>query len=65
MSMLCARRVGRTGRFGSRGIAVALLTPRELARLQQYLVDVKGGEEDGSVGMWGTVRTFHRWWGSW
>lgn len=44
---------------------MALLTPRELARLQQYLVDVKGGEEDGSVGMWGTVRTFHRWWGSW
>jgi hypothetical protein len=37
-------RVGRTGRFGSRGIAVALVAQQELRKLQQYLSDVKGGE---------------------
>lgn len=39
-------RVGRTGRFGSRGIAVALVTQRELQKLQKYLADVKGGKTD-------------------
>lgn len=37
-------RVGRTGRFGSRGIAVALVSQQELCKLQQYLSDVKGGK---------------------
>jgi hypothetical protein len=37
-------RVGRTGRFGSRGIAVALVSQQELRKLQRYLADVKGGE---------------------
>jgi len=36
-------RVGRTGRFGSRGIAVALVSQAELVKLQQHLLDVKGG----------------------
>lgn len=38
-------RVGRTGRFGSRGVAVAFVTERELALLQQYLRDVRGGKK--------------------
>jgi ATP-dependent RNA helicase DDX20 len=37
-------RVGRTGRFGSRGIAVALVSHLELRKLQGYLTSVKGGE---------------------
>lgn len=37
-------RVGRTGRFGSRGVAVALVSQQELGKLQRYLADVKGGE---------------------
>lgn len=36
-------RVGRTGRFGSRGIAIALVSQAELVKLQQHLLDVKGG----------------------
>jgi ATP-dependent RNA helicase DDX20 len=41
-------RVGRTGRFGSRGVAVSILSPRELQRLQEQLADVKGGALVGS-----------------
>lgn len=37
-------RVGRTGRFGSRGVAVALLNAAELDKLRGYLADVRGGE---------------------
>jgi superfamily II DNA/RNA helicase len=39
-------RVGRTGRFGSRGVAVALLSGAELATLRGYLTDVRGGKHD-------------------
>lgn len=46
-------RVGRTGRFGSRGIAVALVTQQELNKLQQYLADVKGGGRCGGGGGFG------------
>ena len=51
--MLCAaalppslpRRVGRAGRFGTRGLAVTLLEgPEQLAKLQGYLAEVAGGE---------------------
>jgi superfamily II DNA/RNA helicase len=38
-------RVGRTGRFGSRGVAVALLSGAELATLRGYLADVRGGAQ--------------------
>ncbi|WIA31432.1 hypothetical protein OEZ86_002330 [Tetradesmus obliquus] len=37
-------RVGRTGRFGSRGVAVALLNAAELDKLRGYLADVRGGD---------------------
>ena len=38
-------RVGRAGRFGTRGLAVTLLEgPAQLARLQSYLREVAGGQ---------------------
>lgn len=37
-------RVGRTGRFGTRGIAVAFVTGAELQDLKEYVKDVKGGK---------------------
>jgi superfamily II DNA/RNA helicase len=36
-------RVGRTGRFGARGLSVALLSSAELAELQGYLDMTRGG----------------------
>jgi superfamily II DNA/RNA helicase len=36
-------RVGRTGRFGTHGIAVTLVQRAELAVLQQWLQDISGG----------------------
>jgi superfamily II DNA/RNA helicase len=43
-------RVGRTGRFGTRGVAVALVTPPELARLEGLVAEARGGEGWGLVG---------------
>jgi superfamily II DNA/RNA helicase len=37
-------RVGRTGRFGSRGVAVAFVDGDELEVLRGYLKEVSGGE---------------------
>lgn len=37
-------RVGRTGRFGTHGVAIALATPPELQRLRGFLQDVAGGQ---------------------
>lgn len=38
-------RVGRAGRFGTRGLAVTLLDgPEQLDRLQSYLREVAGGQ---------------------
>jgi superfamily II DNA/RNA helicase len=36
-------RVGRTGRFGTRGVSVAFVTPGELARLQGLVAEARGG----------------------
>jgi len=36
-------RVGRTGRYGTRGVAVTFVTPAELARLTADLEAVAGG----------------------
>lgn len=36
-------RVGRTGRFGTHGIAVTLIQSEELDTLQQWLRDISGG----------------------
>ena len=36
-------RVGRTGRYGTRGVAVTFVTPTELARLTADLEDIAGG----------------------
>jgi superfamily II DNA/RNA helicase len=36
-------RVGRTGRFGTSGVAVSLVAPRELAQLQGIVARAKGG----------------------
>lgn len=36
-------RVGRTGRFGTRGVAVSYVTRQELQLLQGYLQEVSGG----------------------
>lgn len=39
------RRVGRAGRFGTRGLAVTLLEgPEQLARLEGYLQEMAGGQ---------------------
>ncbi len=39
------RRVGRAGRFGTRGLAVTLLEgPEQLARLESYLQEMAGGQ---------------------
>ena len=46
-------RVGRTGRFGSRGIAVAFVDGDELKVLQGYLKEVSGGKGDGWGGRLG------------
>ena len=37
-------RVGRTGRYGTRGVAITFLTSAELARLQEQLQDVPGAQ---------------------
>jgi superfamily II DNA/RNA helicase len=37
-------RVGRTGRFGTHGIAIAFVTPAELQQLRGFLQDVAGGQ---------------------
>lgn len=37
-------RVGRTGRYGGHGRAVSLVTPAQLAQLQGYLQQTKGGQ---------------------
>jgi len=50
-------RVGRTGRFGTSGVAVALVTPDELATLRGYLAEVVGGECVAACGHCGV-----RWW---
>ncbi|KAF5829366.1 hypothetical protein DUNSADRAFT_16187 [Dunaliella salina] len=36
-------RVGRTGRFGSRGICISFVTPSELAELNKYVEQAQGG----------------------
>lgn len=36
-------RVGRTGRFGTRGVAVCMVGGAELAQLRAYLAEVGGG----------------------
>jgi hypothetical protein len=42
---LPAPRVGRAGRFGTRGLAVTLLEgPEELRRLEGYLAEAAGGQ---------------------
>lgn len=48
-------RVGRTGRYGTRGIAVTFLTPQELARLRDDLQDIAGVQaRDGQLPLgWG------------
>eukprot|EP00967_Tisochrysis_lutea_P081905 scaffold113293_cov20-Tisochrysis_lutea.AAC.1 len=38
------QRVGRTGRFGSRGICVSFVTPSELTELNEYVEQAQGGE---------------------
>lgn len=45
-------RVGRTGRYGTHGIAVTFVTARELAMLRSYLHDVAGGQ----VRVWVVLR---------
>jgi hypothetical protein len=47
-------RVGRTGRFGSRGLAVAFVTAAELQQLLAYLASVAGG--GAGPGPWGVGR---------
>lgn len=37
-------RVGRTGRFGTHGVAIAFVAPAELQRLRGFLQDVAGGQ---------------------
>lgn len=37
-------RVGRTGRYGTRGIAVTFANSTELARLREDLQDIAGGQ---------------------
>ena len=37
-------RVGRTGRFGTHGTAIAFVTPAELQQLRGFLQDVAGGQ---------------------
>lgn len=51
-------RVGRTGRFGTRGISIAFVTPPELQQLKAYMDEARGGglgqlavEAVGSVGV--------------
>eukprot|EP00798_Chlamydomonas_sp_ICE-L_P008552 gene8552-33985_t len=36
--------VGRTGRFGTRGVSISLVTASELLNLQAYLTEASGGE---------------------
>lgn len=44
-------RVGRAGRFGTRGLAVTLVAPGQLGALTAYLDEVAGGEvSKGSAG---------------
>lgn len=40
-------RVGRTGRFGTRGVSVAFVTSAELGRLQELVAEARGGEPAG------------------
>lgn len=40
-------RVGRTGRFGTRGVSVALVSAPELERLRGYLAEAHAGERGG------------------
>ena len=45
-------RVGRAGRFGTRGVAVTLLeSEAELEQLRGYLQDIAGGEVRHSAGL--------------
>ena len=37
-------RVGRTGRFGTRGVSVSFVTALELGTLRGYLAEASGGE---------------------
>lgn len=37
-------RVGRTGRFGTRGVAVCMVTSEELQQLRDYLSEAAAGE---------------------
>lgn len=54
--------VRRTGRCGSRGIAVAFVTQEELARLQQYLQKVPGGKVLPSDQHIEEVNGYCKWW---
>ena len=46
-------RVGRTGRFGTHGVAVTFVSPPELQRLRGFLQDVAGGQvTDCAVQSW-------------
>jgi superfamily II DNA/RNA helicase len=36
-------RIGRAGRFGTKGVSISLLFPEELQRVQAFLSDLHGG----------------------
>ncbi len=57
-------RVGRTGRFGSKGVAVALVTQWELQKLQGYLAAVGGGGW-ALGGAWCPCCAWCLWHGAW
>jgi len=54
-------RVGRTGRFGTRGVAVAFVTEGELEQLQGLLVEARCGGESVESAAGGEGGVFQRW----
>ena len=48
-------RVGRTGRFGTHGTAIAFVTPAELQQLRGFLQDVAGGQVRPETNVHGAI----------
>ena len=52
-------RVGRTGRFGTRGVSVAFVTRAELRQLKALVAEARGGEQRGAQGLQGWAPRNH------